>query len=329
MKSFADWKTHEKRRKLYEDVGDMDEIKAVFDDLRETVKRVSESAGFFGTVKRGFLGGLRGLGKAVFGKDSKAAAAVPDVSSNYDLNRTSALGTLGRSLVGGAKDIGNRVGQELERKREIERARRERDILRREDATADEGQLFVEWDKNALEVIMAKIDEAEQRIMDHVKQAAELKPDSGVSKSGPNSWDVSGPGGRDSSFVSQSSGNIPPSELYHQMQVQLPAASIERVERGYEKDPLMQKILQVAGRSHMKTVFPKVAQELGLDASEVLKSVKQKYGDDVAEILMGKSLNKSSRERLDSLGGEVERKIHVPLMHQSTVSGPGGDSKFI
>jgi len=294
---------------------------AIFDDLRETIKRVAENAGVLGTMKRGLFGAVKGLAKATFGKDSKAAAAVPDVSSNYDLNRTGALGTLGRAAWGGVKDVGTRLAQDLERKREIEKQRRERNILTRENATEIEEGLFLEWDKNALEVIMAKVDEAEGRVLHHVQQMSE--PSGAGSHQAGHSWQTDSPGhGSTSTDATPTHGNIPDSELYHQMQVSLPRDSVERVERGYEKDPLMQKILQVAGRSHMKNVFPKVAEELRLDVSQVLRSVEQKYGRDVAEILMGKTLNKSSRERLDSLGGEVERRIHVPLMYTTQTGGP-------
>jgi hypothetical protein len=263
MKSYAEWKLEQKNKILKESAeNEVDEIKTSFDDLRETIRRVSESAGFFGSIKRGVFNATKGVASSLFGKDSHAANAVPDVSSNYDLHRKSTLGTIGRTAVGGMRDAAGRIADE------ITGAARERRRSRMEGADA-EGNLYLEWDKNALEVIMAKIDEVEKKISKHV---GIVKSSSGTIQSDDFS----------NSGHSFSTHTGIPSGIAHTLQSQLPPASFDKMEEKFETDPLLQKFLAALGKKAPFTAINQIASEMGQTPEDLADELDNKYVADGA-----------------------------------------------
>lgn len=263
MKSYAGWKEEQKRSQFYKESLDdnANEVKAAFDELRDTIKRVSESAGLFGSVKRGILGATKATASSLFGKNSRAASAIPDVSSNYDLHRTNALGTLGRAAIGGAQDTASRIGDEITGAA----ARR-----RRHEDTDNEGNLYLEWDKNALEVIMAKIDEVEKKITSHIKTLT--NSNSSSIHAGDNSWETAKP-----SRNSFSTHSGIPAGIAHTLQTELPPETLNKMEDRFETDPILQKFLIALGKKAPFTAINQIASELGQTPENIAEELDAKY----------------------------------------------------
>jgi hypothetical protein len=302
MRSYSNWKKDDARQRMYENhEGDNDvaEIKAIFDDLRKTVRRSSMNAGVLGTMKRGLFGAVRGIGKAVFGKDSKMAQAVPDVSHNHDLHQASTLGTLGRSALGAGMDAYDHIQKELERKREIERRRRERGVHLAH--AENEGELYQEWDKDALEVILAKIDDAEQKV---VEKIASMKPDtSGVKQTGPNSWETDVPRGHDFSFDS----GLPQSGLSFQMQTELPPATFRKIEKKFQTDPRLKTLLAMSkGAAGIGKLLDGLAHQHKTKPEVMLDQLEADYPGIKGVLDPKGKLTKGVRDKLSAFGREEE-----------------------
>ena len=293
MKSYKEWKSEKSRHKVYaEALGGGDEIKAAFDDLRETVRRASESAGVVGTVKRGLFGAARGVAGAMFGKDSRAAGAVPDVSSNYDLNRASTLGTFGRAAAGGAVDSFHRVKDELTGERAARRAGRQTE------GAEGEGPLYLEWDKNALDVVMQKIDEVEKRVVGHVRGMS-----GGSRRTGNASWETDLPGGG-----AHTLGGSLPRGVAQTLQTELPPAALSKMEDKFETDPVLQAFLNSLGTSHSFTAAARVAKEQGKTPEELAEELDDKYGAGGALkgiLLQKKRLTKKDVAHLGGYGHKI------------------------
>lgn len=307
MKSYAAWKQEQNIR---ESADGADEIKAAFDDLRQTIQRVSESAGIFGTVKRGLFGATKGVARAMFGKDSRAAQAVPDVSSNYDLHRTSTLGTLGRTALGGVMDAGKRVSDSLMdgRKRRVE-------------GVDEDGDLYLEWDKNALEVIMAKVDEVEQRVAAKVK--AMSPSGAGVRRTGDNSWETDVPTGH-----AHSMSTSLPAGIAHTIQTELPPSTVDKMEERFETDPILQKFLSALGSSHSFTAVNKIATEMGRTAEDLADELDKKYeaGGALKNLLLQrKRATKKDVEHLKGFGHKIVKPTgeKISMTHSVTSDDVG------
>lgn len=310
MKSYAGWKEEQNQKKFYKESIDNgnEEIKAAFDDLRQTISRVSESAGLMGSVKRGVFGATKGLASSLFGKNSKSAAAVPDVSSNYDLHRTSTLGTMGKTALGGMKDAAGRLADEFTG---AARRRRVEDIK-------SEGELLLEWDKNALDVIMAKVNEVEKKIISHVQTLTQ--PGTGTRSTGNNSWETDTPKGN-----SFSANTGIPVGIAHSLQSDLPPAALNKMEERFETDPILQAFINALGKQHSFTAVNRVASDMGKTPEDLADELDKKYGASGALrniLLQKKRLTSKIVDHLKGFGHKIVKPTgeQIPTSHTITTN---------
>jgi hypothetical protein len=299
MKNFQEWKHTKALNRICESVGadaEIDSIRAVFDQLREKVSRSSESAGIGGTMKRGLFGLAKGAANLFGGK--KAAEAIPDTKNNYDLNRTGLFDTMGKFASGAVDDIQDSNARKAAERRASGRVRGYRE------ETEKEENLLLEWDRDALKVIMAAIDDAEKEVM---HKFASLK--SGA-RPGPNgSFETDGPRGKPGEFAMGSHTFQPDLDKFiAQHSTEMPAKALEKIEVAFETDPILAKFIKAVGRRHAKSAIADIAAEEGTTAEELANKLDRKYAAEgsLAAILMGKAVRKDVLSSLGKYGSRIE-----------------------